>query len=335
MGPPLGPPPGPPPPPVSLIPAGATVDNTWGAAFLGLLVAAILYGITSLQVYVYFTNYPNDPRRFKALTVIVWILDSASLALVVNAMYGYLITDMLDPFARFRVNRSLNLDPAIMGILAFLTHGYLGTRVYIVCNRSKIIAGMLALMACSSLTLAITSTVVSFRFEFWAERAEMRPLALAGTALCVILDGLIATILCVYLLKQRAIGKRVRRLVKRIIIFAINTGLASSILSIVNVVTFIALPNTMIFLGTNFIFTKVYANCLLANLNARDSLRGRGFVDDGTLSLNLSALRGGTMINMIAFNEPASPGADDTAVNIPKLYQSGSHKDSQPPDSPA
>ena len=33
----------------------------------------------------------------------------------------------------------------------------------------------------------------------------------------------------------------------------------------------------------------VYANALLANLNARESLRGKGFVNEGTLSLNLSA----------------------------------------------
>ncbi|KAF8646292.1 hypothetical protein AX16_007278, partial [Volvariella volvacea WC 439] len=61
-------------------------------------------------------------------------------------------------------------------------------------------------------------------------------------------------------------------------------------MSTVNIVTFFAFPNTMIFLGTNFIFTKVYANALLANLNARASLRGRGYVSEATLSLNLSAL---------------------------------------------
>lgn len=36
---------------------------------------------------------------------------------------------------------------------------------------------------------------------------------------------------------------------------------------------------------------SVYANALLANLNARESLRGRGYFNDGTISLNWSALR--------------------------------------------
>ncbi|KAF9524467.1 hypothetical protein CPB83DRAFT_897865 [Crepidotus variabilis] len=242
--------------PLSQILQGQTVDNLWGAAFLGLLAACMLYGITTLQTYNYFSNYPNDPKKFKLLAMVVWILDTTSLALVVTAMYGYLITDMNNPLERIKVNRTLDLDPAIMGILAFLTHWYLGNRVWIVCNRSLIIAAILTLLSVTSLSLALTSAIVSFKFELWTEKADMRPLALAGTALVVALDGLIASILCVYLLKQRTTGKRLRRLVRRIIIFAVNTGLATSILSIVNVVTFVALPNTMIFLGTNFIFTK-------------------------------------------------------------------------------
>jgi len=76
-------------------------------------------------------------------------------------------------------------------------------------------------------------------------------------------------------------------------------------MSIVNIVTFFAFPDTLIFLGSNFIFTKVYANALLANLNARESLRGRGHIRDGTISVNWSALR--TNYNdLLVYNEPES-----------------------------
>jgi hypothetical protein len=59
-----------------------TVDNTWGAAFIGLLLAAMwvphpshvalteakpdsLYGITFVQTYIYFSTYPEDGLEFK------------------------------------------------------------------------------------------------------------------------------------------------------------------------------------------------------------------------------------------------------------------------------
>ncbi|KAJ3505614.1 hypothetical protein NLJ89_g7326 [Agrocybe chaxingu] len=219
---------------------------------------------------------------------------------------------MNNPLARLEVNRSLDIDPALMGVLAFLTHGYLGMRVWRVCNRSVVIGGLITLLSCTALGLAIgtanpTASVASFQFEFWFQKEAIKVGSFdPGTSLVVFLDGFIATILCVYLLKQKTKGREMRRLVRRIVVFAINTGLASSILSIVNIVTFLALPNTMIFLGTNFIFTKVYANCLLANLNARKSLRGKGYLEDGTLSLNLSALRGIDNASAIVYNDSST-----------------------------
>ncbi|KAF8967243.1 hypothetical protein BDZ97DRAFT_542348 [Flammula alnicola] len=280
-----------------------TLDNTWGAALIGLIIASMLYGVTTLQIYIYFVNYPNDTRWLKSLATSAWILDTISLGLVCDAMYGYLVTDIANPFNRLNVNRSLDVDPAIMGILAFLTHTYLGIRVWKVCNRNKILGAALGLLSLTSLALALAASIVSFRFKVWTEKVSLKPLALAGTVMVVFLDTLIATILCVYLLKQGATGKEFRRVVRRVVIFAINTGLASSIMSTVNIVTFLAFPNTMVFLGSNFIFTKVYANCLLANLNVRESLRGKGHIEEGTLSLNLSALQDRTL-SAIVYREP-------------------------------
>ncbi|KAF8163818.1 hypothetical protein B0H34DRAFT_795467 [Crassisporium funariophilum] len=292
-----------------------TVDNTWGVALMGFVVAAMLYGITTVQVYIYFFNYPQDLRRFKALAVLVWCLDTCSLALVSNGMYGYLITDITQPMRRLKVNRSLDVDPLIMGSVGFLTHTYLGARVWRVCNKNIFLGASIALLTFIDLGLAIAASIESFRFDLWTEKSSMKPLALASTALCVVLDSLIAIILCVYLVKQEPKGKDLRKIVRRVVIFAINTGLASSMLSIFNVVTFLAMPDTMIFLASTFIFTKVYANILLANLNARDSLRGKGYSNDGTLSLNLSALRT-SHESAIVYRDPpttiSEPGIDLT-----------------------
>lgn len=52
---------------------------------------------------------------------------------------------------------------------------------------------------------------------------------------------------------------------------------------------------------TLFPLRAVYANCLLANLNVRDSL---GRIEQGTLSLNLSALRDPT-VSTIIYREAA------------------------------
>ncbi|KDR69216.1 hypothetical protein GALMADRAFT_924903 [Galerina marginata CBS 339.88] len=298
-----------------MVSSSPTLDNTWGAALIGMILASILYGITTLQLYIYFNNYPNDERRLKILAIVTWLLDTTSLVLVCNGVYTYLVTDMHQRKELLKVNRSLDLDPLIMGCIGLLTHTYLGARVWRVCNKNTFLAMVLGILTCSLFGVAVAATVMSFEFTYWSEKASMKPLALAGTVLLVLLDTLIASILCIYLVKQRATGRDLRRVVRRVIIFAINTGLASSVLSVVNLVMFFAFPETMIFLATNFIFSKVYANCLLANLNARESLRSKGYLDDDAPSLNLSALRD-TVVSPIVYRGPESHIGSQPSLNM-------------------
>jgi len=186
---------------------GPTLDNTWGAALIGLIASSIIYGITTLQLYIYYTHYPNDTRELKLLAWSVWIIDTASLVVVCNGMYGYLVSDMTHPERRLLVNRSLDVDPALMGLLSFLTHSYLGLRVWKVCQRNFWLGCVLLVLILASLSISIAVSVVSFRFELWLEKSELKWLGLAGTILVVALDTIVASVLCVYLLLQKIDGR--------------------------------------------------------------------------------------------------------------------------------
>ncbi|PPR03979.1 hypothetical protein CVT26_001052, partial [Gymnopilus dilepis] len=283
----------------------ATVNNTWGATFVGLVLASILYGITSLQLYIYFIKYPHDPKRLKALVSHAvsfpfspdrfaiqaltvchellrysgWfrLLDTTSLVLVCSGVYQYLILGIENPLIRLDVN------------------SFLGARVWSVCNKSLVLAIIIGILACSIFGAHHCQMLLSLKVVTWSEERLMKPLALAGTVLSVLTDSLISGVLCTYLASQKITKTSLRKIVRRVIIFAVNTGLVSSLLSIMNTVMFLAFPNTMLFLATDFIFGKVYANCLFANLNSRVSPRqGEGDSSTDTISLDLSALAGDT-----------------------------------------
>ncbi|KAF6750564.1 hypothetical protein DFP72DRAFT_511465 [Ephemerocybe angulata] len=274
-----------------------TVDNAWGAAFIGLLLAAVLYGITCLQTYIYFTTYPEDGWEYKTMAGTAFVLDTTSLALISSAIYGYLITDMYAPLNLLFVNRAFDIEPSIMGLLAFLTHLYLGNRVWKVCNRNLWLGILLGTLLLTTLSLAFASTVVSWKHRTWISlKTSIRPLALAGIITSVLLDTTIASVLCLFLVRhvREVEGKKTRRLVRKLLVFAINTGLASSLLSILNLAMFFAFPDTMIFLCLTLIYSKVYANALLANLNSREHLRcslESSPSDCDAVSLNLSAFK--------------------------------------------
>ncbi|CAA7262231.1 unnamed protein product [Cyclocybe aegerita] len=62
-----------------LIPA---LDNSFGAIFIGMVIAGGLWGITTAQTYWYYTTYPKDPLGWKLLVAVVWALDTVHQALI-------------------------------------------------------------------------------------------------------------------------------------------------------------------------------------------------------------------------------------------------------------
>jgi len=74
-----------------------TIDNTLGAVFLGNLTAAILYGVTCVQTFIYFQTYPKDAVSLKATVFFLWICDSVHLALITHGVYFYAVTNFANP----------------------------------------------------------------------------------------------------------------------------------------------------------------------------------------------------------------------------------------------
>ncbi|KAK0474479.1 hypothetical protein EDD18DRAFT_1470670 [Armillaria luteobubalina] len=69
-----------------------SVDTTFGACYIGTIIAAILFGISNLQTVIYYKRYPNDWWVYRYSVAILWILDTLHVALSTHALYFYLIT---------------------------------------------------------------------------------------------------------------------------------------------------------------------------------------------------------------------------------------------------
>ncbi|KAH9928776.1 hypothetical protein B0H21DRAFT_894774 [Amylocystis lapponica] len=92
----------------------------------------------------------------------------------------------------------------------------------------------------------------------------------------VLSDILIAGALCVLLFKSRSEIKGTNTLVNRLMVYAVNRCLLTSVVALAETVMYATMPQTLWFLGIDFTIGKLYANSLLATLNTRHSLRGRG-----------------------------------------------------------
>ncbi|OJA11070.1 hypothetical protein AZE42_06925 [Rhizopogon vesiculosus] len=67
-----------------------------GAGFIGGMIAAIMYGITTLQTYLYYVYFPRDSHSLKFLVALIWVLDTLHVSFMCHALYHYLVSSFGD-----------------------------------------------------------------------------------------------------------------------------------------------------------------------------------------------------------------------------------------------
>ncbi|KAJ7826141.1 hypothetical protein B0H13DRAFT_2374532 [Mycena leptocephala] len=111
---------------------GAPLDNTMGYMLLGVIMSAILYGISLLQTLFYFTRqrlvlacptnnlwftgYDRDPVYLKALVAATVFLDTLHLSFVIHTMYHYLVSSYYNHDALQGMIWSVSLEALPTGL---------------------------------------------------------------------------------------------------------------------------------------------------------------------------------------------------------------------------
>ncbi|KAH6893663.1 hypothetical protein BKA70DRAFT_1440445 [Coprinopsis sp. MPI-PUGE-AT-0042] len=61
--------------------ASLALGDTYGVALVGVFINAVLYGVTVSQTYIFYSKYPNDSRGKKFIVGWLWVLDTAHTCL--------------------------------------------------------------------------------------------------------------------------------------------------------------------------------------------------------------------------------------------------------------
>ncbi|KAI3600724.1 hypothetical protein WG66_014177 [Moniliophthora roreri] len=255
------------------------LDNTMGAAFVGLAVAGTLYGISVLQTFRYFTNPGQDDGwPIKTLVGAVLFFDTVHHILISHTMYTYLVTNYNNPAILVECVWSLLAEVLFNGFTALLVQSFLTLRVwkYLRLTRpheSMSAANWFVTAVAVVLVLAEFGCITAFgimalvRVKTFADLATMKWLSILVNALAAAGDVYIAATLCWLLQNSRTGFRRSDTIIKKLILFTVNTGALTSLCAIT------AAPNTFIYITFFFCIGRLYANSLLATLNARKYIR--------------------------------------------------------------
>ncbi|RDB18041.1 hypothetical protein Hypma_000871 [Hypsizygus marmoreus] len=313
----------------------ADLNATYGSAFIGLIVGAVLYGVTLLQTFLYYRQYPQDSRLTKFLVFLLWVLDTAHLVLCTMSIYWYLVTNFANPLALNKTTWSMDLQTDCNGLIGLIVECFFARRVWAM-SGNILLTGVIVILACIHFGLGIVFTIKSFILIDLDKFPQLIWVTSAGLGSAAAADIIIACALCYYLTKNKTGFSRTDSLITTLIAYSLTTGLITSVIAFIAVVTFAIMPKNYVWLAFFWVLGKCYVNSFLAALNSRESLREKvNPHGDGTF-LQLSPFRAITSnIDNPTTTEINFRPKQPTSLNIHVETVSKTDYDYTPPMSPA
>ncbi|TDL19778.1 hypothetical protein BD410DRAFT_791643 [Rickenella mellea] len=290
--------------PVFELPA---LDNTFGAMFIGLLIATGLYGILCLQCYLCFQQYPTD-RFAKSIVGTLWVLNTFHIVIIGHAVYGYLITNFSHPLALLDATWDITSHIVINSFIAYLVQLFFAHRVWKFTNRNIYLGGIVVILATVQFAFAVATTVKAFQLKAFSRLLEIKTTIASSLAITVACDVVVTGILCLYLNRSRTGFKRTDSLINNLIWYSVSTGLLPSIFATLQLITYFAMPNNFVNICFSLFLGKLYSNSLLATLNGRATTRAKWGMSDGNVQLSQLSSQGGTRVGAV--------GKDSVAIFV-------------------
>ncbi|KAJ7112915.1 hypothetical protein C8R44DRAFT_233603 [Mycena epipterygia] len=248
------------------------LDLSLGALEIGVLLSSTLWGVTTVQFYIYLTAPNKDPWWTKALVYIVWILESLHTIFAWAYIYRLTVTFYGVPAALAADEWTLSASSLFDGIIGAIVQMFFAYRVRMFSNSwaitSVVWVGSLFQLAC---TLSITILTPRFSIAEFALRFGW--LFEAALATNLIVDVINTGALSYYLSRGRTGFKSTDRVLEKLVTWTVETGLITAIAAALQLAFLKALPNTALWIGISLFYAKLYSNSFLAILNSRSILR--------------------------------------------------------------
>ncbi|KZP30493.1 hypothetical protein FIBSPDRAFT_1038163 [Athelia psychrophila] len=263
------------------------LDNTMGATLIGVIIGAALWGVSAMQVWYYFTNYPEDKWFYKWLVAGVFFSDTMHQILISHTIYTYLVTNFGNYVELGNLVWSIMLEVLFNGLTAILVQSFMIARIFMLAPRKW------RWPACSLVTALVLADFVGdvvyyargFHIKTYAELTILKANTAAINGLAAAADILIALIMCTVLQRSRTGFKNSDTMINSLILFTMNTGLLTSMCALAALLSLELAPNTFIYIAFFFNVGRLYTNSLLATLNARQAIRA-GLNQTQTVSLS-------------------------------------------------
>ncbi|KAJ7244958.1 hypothetical protein C8J57DRAFT_1680438 [Mycena rebaudengoi] len=225
---------------------------------IGELLATYLFGVLSVQFYIYHISFPRDTKFLQC--ILFFLLDLASTTMCIADAFHWFAEGFGNLFTLDDIHLSAIDTPMLGACLAAIAQSYYCYRLWTINRKTLPICILVVLIALAQVVSGIYGAVVGSRIgKFSKVAAELQP--------------------TVYILN---IGAAVAD-----VLIAVTMTILAPLLSL-TVILLVGAPNTNYFTCPSIILGKIYSNSLLLMLNNRKFIADRvnNDFEDGRVTLN-------------------------------------------------
>ncbi|KAJ6516123.1 hypothetical protein C8R45DRAFT_232881 [Mycena sanguinolenta] len=255
----------------------AGVKQIFATSFIGFSLATTIYGISILQVYLYYRNYPADRFSLKFMVALLFLLDTLCTIFVAHSLYTFYVLnfdqnpliDLIIPWS-FSVCKHARKDGRCTDFnwtdgeaardahhlycVNFLCACHM-ERFSAHCNQrfnadqfsvtvNKFVAGFIIFLAVTCLALGLVTTVELFTIFNVIGTRKFSIISGLVQGLAALNDVIISIAMIYYLHHNRSGLPSTTLFVDKLILYAVSRGTLTAVCQILFLVTNVALPGS-------------------------------------------------------------------------------------------
>ncbi|KAJ7053146.1 hypothetical protein C8F01DRAFT_1260803 [Mycena amicta] len=204
------------------------LDNILGACLIGLVLSSCIFGITTLQVYLYFTKFSRrDGAVLKSFVGALLVIDTIHLVLVTTSVYSTSVTNFGDYTTIIHPPSTLIAQVVVGVVLGAMVQVFYAYRIWLLSEKSLYIPVLVVLCSCGELAMSIVYTKKAFEVRLipTGNDRQQVPYSTAGLALEVTCDVLISGGMVYNLRKHKSSFSRTTRALNLLVAYTINSGI--------------------------------------------------------------------------------------------------------------
>ncbi|KAJ8589401.1 hypothetical protein M405DRAFT_791740 [Rhizopogon salebrosus TDB-379] len=263
------------------------LGNTFGALFIGVTLAAILFGLTNVQAFIYLQTHSGTRMTVYKLAVIgLWILDALHLALITHCVYYYLIINYANTSALLEIVWSFKLQFIIDFLIIFGVHVLYACRIWII-NQGRSKALPVTVVTILILGSGVATVIIweMYQCHVFTDLIGIEWSIYTTLGAITFVDFVMASSLCYLLVTSRTGFSSTDSLLTKLVAYVINTGCLTSVFSMIALITCAVMPGNLISISIGFLIATLYVNSYIALLNARYYLQPKDSGAIDTLEL--------------------------------------------------